>query len=83
MRGCTVSRWYKDVCNCDVFSVVNVYLDHWNKQFELIEFVLDPFMLTCSMMRFISLLLLGLCDVCSHVVFGLSVRLSWYRIWTR
>ena len=27
MRGCAVSRRYIDVCNCDVFSVVNVYLD--------------------------------------------------------
>ena len=26
--GCGVSRRYIDVCNCDVFSVVNVYLDH-------------------------------------------------------
>ena len=32
-----------------------------NKKFELLEFVLIPFMLTCSMMRFISRLLLGLC----------------------
>ena len=30
-----------------------------NLQFELLEFFI-PFMLTCSMMRFISLLLLGL-----------------------
>ena len=28
VRGCTVSRRYKNVCNCDTFSVVNVYLDH-------------------------------------------------------
>ena len=36
-------------------------------------------MLTCSMMRFLSLLLLDLCGVCSPVVvLGLSVRLSWY-----
>ena len=28
MRGCGVSRRYIDVCNCDMFSVVNVYLDH-------------------------------------------------------
>ena len=28
MRGCAVSRRYKNVCNCDVFNVVNVYLDH-------------------------------------------------------
>ena len=34
-------------------------------------------MLTCSMMRFLSLLLLGLCGVSSPVVvLGLSARLS-------
>ena len=27
VRGC-VSRRIIDVCNCDMFSVVNVYLDH-------------------------------------------------------
>ena len=26
--GCAVSRQYIDVCYCDMFSVVNVYLDH-------------------------------------------------------
>ena len=26
--GCAVSRRYIDVCCCDMFSVVNVYLDH-------------------------------------------------------
>ena len=26
--GCAVSRRYINVCNCDMFSVVNVYLDH-------------------------------------------------------
>ena len=26
--GCAVSRRYRNVCNCDMFSVVNVYLDH-------------------------------------------------------
>ena len=129
VRGCGVSRRYIDVCYCDMFSVVNVYLDHLkfyvvcinsqryvccgecnvvsndnddptpfpvqhiavhggevmyfqsfcfsgelgsmncddscmcvvNKQFELLELVLIPFMLTCSMMRFILLLLLGRC----------------------
>ena len=39
--------------------------------------VLSPFMFTCSMMRFFSLLLLGLCGVSSPVVvLGLFVRLS-------
>ena len=28
MRGCAVSRRYIYVCYCDMFSVVNVYLDH-------------------------------------------------------
>ena len=28
MRGCAVSRRYINVCNCDMFSVVKVYLDH-------------------------------------------------------
>ena len=39
-----------DICMCVV-----------NKQFELLEFVFIPFMLTCSMMRLLSLLLLGMC----------------------
>ena len=28
VRGCAVSRRYIDVCYCDMFSVVNVYLNH-------------------------------------------------------
>ena len=28
VRGCDVSRRYVNVGNCDMFSVVNVYLDH-------------------------------------------------------
>ena len=28
MCGCAVSRRYVDACYCDMFSVVNVYLDH-------------------------------------------------------
>ena len=28
VRGCTVSRRYIHVCNCNMFSVVNEYLDH-------------------------------------------------------
>ena len=28
VRGCGVSRRYINVCNCDMFSVANVYLDH-------------------------------------------------------
>ena len=28
VRRCGVSRRYMDVCYCDMFSVINVYLDH-------------------------------------------------------
>ena len=28
VRGCAVSRRYINVCNCDMFGVVNMYLDH-------------------------------------------------------
>ena len=28
VRGCAISRRYKNVCNSDVFRVVNMYLDH-------------------------------------------------------
>ena len=28
VRGCAVSRRYTDICNCAMFSVVNVYLVH-------------------------------------------------------
>ena len=28
VRGCGVSRRYIDVCYCDMFSVVNMYIDH-------------------------------------------------------
>ena len=30
VRGCAVLRRYINVCNCDMFSVVNVYLDYLN-----------------------------------------------------
>ena len=44
--------------NCD-----DVCMGVVNKQFELLEFVSDSesVLLTCSVMRFLSLLLLGLC----------------------
>ena len=141
VRGCAVSRRYINVCNCDMFGVVNMYLDHLkfcvvckngrryvccseccvaynecnepipclvqpvgthggevmyflcvcfrgelgflnyddicmcvvNKQFELLEFVLIPCMLTCSMMIFLSLLLLDLCPCVVSVVMGSSL----------
>ena len=52
-----------DFLNCDDICMCVV-----NKQFELIEFVFSPFMLTFSIMRFLSLLLLGLCSCVAFVV---------------
>ena len=45
--------------NCD-----DICMSVVNKQFELLEFVFD----TCSMMRFLSLLLLRMCDCVVSVV---------------
>ena len=36
VRVCAVSRGYINVCNCDMFSVVNVYLD---RPFEVMCYV--------------------------------------------
>ena len=57
----------------------------WISILSPLSLFLIQFMLTWNIMRFLSLLLLGLCAcmvVCSHVVvIGLSVRLSWYPMW--
>ena len=155
VRGCAVSRRYINVCNCDMFRVVNVYHDHLkfcvvcidgrryvccsecnvvsnecneptsclvqhigmhvgevmyfvcvcfrgeigflncddicmcvvNKQFVLLEFVFDYVYVDLQYDE-ISLTFtagsLSLCCVCGLVVvFGLSVRLSWYPMWMR
>ena len=71
--GCFGFRDELGFLNCDDVSMCVV-----NKQFELLELFLSPFMLTCRMMRLFSLLLLGLC-LCGVrspvVVLGLFVRL--------
>ena len=53
---CVCFRGELGFLNCDDICMCVV-----NNQFELLEFVLIPFMLTCSMIRFLSILLLGLC----------------------
>ena len=63
-----------DICMCVV-----------NKQFELLEFVFDSVYVDLQYDE-ISLSFtagsVSLCCVCSHVVvFGMSVRLSWYPMW--
>ena len=34
VRGCAVSMRYINVCNCDMFSIVNVYLNHLKFVFD-------------------------------------------------
>ena len=81
MRGCGVSRRYIDVCYCDMFSVVNVYLDHLkfcvvciNSRMSVVVNVM------LSLMSVMSPPPAGpvcLCGVSSPVVvLGLFVRLS-------
>ena len=58
-----------------------------NKHFELLEFVFNSVYVDLKYNE-ISLTFTArsvcLCGVCSHVVvFGLSVRLSWYPMWIR
>ena len=65
-----------DICMCVVI-----------KQFELVEFVFDSVYVDLQFDEISLTFTAGsgsLCCVCSHVVvFGLSVRLSWYPMWMR
>ena len=54
--GCLCFSGELGFLNCDDIRMCVV-----NKQFALPEFVLIPFMLTCNVMTFLSLLLLGMC----------------------
>ena len=61
--GCVCDRGELGFLNCD-----NICMCVVNKQFERLEYVLIPFMLTCSMMRYLSFLLLDMCDCVVSVV---------------
>ena len=64
-----------DICMCVV-----------NNQFELHEFVFDSVYvdLLYDEIPHFTAGSVSLCCVCGHVVvFGLSVRLSWYTMWMR
>ena len=61
--GCFDFRGDLDFLNCDYICICVV-----NEQFELLEFVFDYVYVDCSMMRFLSLLLLGLCACVVFVV---------------
>ena len=66
--GCVCFRGELGILNCDYICMCVV-----KKQFDLLEFVLIPYMLTCNMMRFISLLLLGMCPCVMSVVMWYSL----------
>ena len=79
VRGCAVSRRYINVCNCDMFSVVNVYLYHLKFCVVCIDGRRYIYVVVNVMLSLISVMNppSALCCVCSHVVvFGLSVGLS-------
>ena len=77
--GCFDFRGELGFLNCDDICMCVV-----NKQFGLLGLFLSPFMLTCSMMRFLSLLLLGMCACVVFVVLDLYVRLSLYpMLWVQ
>ena len=65
---CVCFRGELGFLNCD-----DICMCVMNKQFELLEFVFDSVMLTRIMMRFLSLLLLGMCPCVVSVVMWSSL----------
>ena len=67
--------------------MISACLLYMNKQFVLLEFVFDSVYVDLQYSEISLTFTAGsasLCCVCSHVVvFGLSVRLSWYHLWKR
>ena len=62
----------------------DIYMCVVNKQFELLEFVFDSVYVDLQYDLTFTVGSVSLCCVCGHVVvFGLSVRLSWYSMWMR
>ena len=78
--GCVCLRVELGFLNCDDICMCVV-----NKQFELLEFVCDSVYVDLLYDEISLTFTAGsvcLCCVCCHViVFGLSVRLSWYPMW--
>ena len=80
--GCVCSRGELGFLNCDDICMCVV-----NKQFEPLKFVFDSVYVDLQYYE-ISLTFtagsVSLCCVCGLVVvFGLSVRMSWYPMWMR
>ena len=80
--GCFGFRGELGFLNCDDVCMCVV-----NKQFELLEFVSESVYVDLQYDEIYLTFTVGsvsFCCVCSHVVvFGLSVRLSWYPMWMR
>ena len=80
--GCVCFRGELGFLNCDDICMCVV-----NKQFVLLEFVFDSLYVDLQYDNIFLTFIAGyvsLCCVCGHVVvFGLSVRLSWYPMWMR
>ena len=76
VKLCTGFLNFDDICMCVM-----------NKQFELLGSVFDSVYVDLQYDEISLTLTSGsgsLCCVCGHVVvFGLSVRLSWYPMWKR
>ena len=79
---CVYFRGELGFLNCDDVGMCLV-----NKQFELLEFVFDSVYVDLHYDEISLTFTAGsgsLCCVCDHgVVFGLSLRLSWYPMWMR
>ena len=67
VRGCDVSRRYIDVCYCDMFSVVNVHLDHLKLY---IVYINDQRYVCCGDCNVVS----NECDEPTPALCNLSVR---------
>ena len=90
---CLVCCVFDSVCElfsetiCNMFGCCCYYYCVVNKQFELLEFVIDSVYVDLQYDEISVTFTAGsvsLCCVCSHVVvFGMSVRLSWYLMWMR
>ena len=78
--GCVCFRGELVFLNCDDICMCVV-----NKQFELLEFIFDFVYVDLQYDAISPTFTAGyvsLCCVCGHVVvFGMSVRLSWYPMW--
>ena len=74
--GCICFRYELGFLNYD-----DICMWVMNEQFELLEFVFDFVYVD---LQYDKIWYVSLCCICSHVVvFGLSVRLSWFPMWMR